>query len=139
MTGCDASLGRGSVRVGAEDLASLQGHEPAEGLHADAVLDELDATVAEEAVDAAGVEREQFVVGTGIVPGRVGRGGEVYPFIRWQELVVRRARDAVGPIRLGPAPVTTVAPGDVPAGRVALEDRVTLEGRPDHVRLLIGA
>src|SRR5260370_42607177 len=100
MTGCDASLGRGPIRVGADDLASLQGHEPAEGLHADAVLDELDATVAEEAVDAAGVERVKLIVVPGVVARRNDAVGEIGPFIRRNELVVRRARDAVGPSRL---------------------------------------
>ena len=43
----------------------------------DRVLDEPDAAVAEEAVDAAGVEREELVVGAGVVAGGAEVPGSV--------------------------------------------------------------
>ena len=56
-----------SILVGGDNLTTLERHQAAEGHEVDRVLDEADAAITHQDVDAAGMEGEQFVVGAGVV------------------------------------------------------------------------
>ena len=98
-----------------DDFATVEGDEAPEDDDVGRGLHELDATVAEEAVGPTGVEREDFVVGTGIVAGdgRVtGRAGcrckgTAKPSSRASAgpVLLMLPGDAEGVVGLGPAPV----------------------------------
>ena len=99
-----------SIRVGGDDFATPEGDEAAEGDDVDRVLEEPDAAVAHQDVDAAGVEREQLVVGAGVVArGDAGPGGNCQADCSYvgRNLLFGLPGDAVRGVGLGPPPVAT--------------------------------
>src|SRR5271157_5830483 len=111
-----------SIAVPGEHLTAVEGNESTEGNHVYIVLDKVNATVAEQAIRTAGMERSDFIVVAGVVArsatsevasivhGNCTSSTDCWPvntFVIRAELVVGLAGDAVGGIGFGPPPVAT--------------------------------
>ncbi len=108
-----ASSGRGpgstrSIGIRGKDFATVQGDQSPQGNGANGGFDETNAAVTEEAVDTAGVKREQFIVGAGVVAACAKQPGVGFIrclFMGRYIFVVGHTRYAIARIGLGPTPV----------------------------------
>src|SRR5271157_1725853 len=116
-----------SIAVRGEHLTAVEGNERAEGNQVYIVPDKVNATVTEQAIRTAGMERSDFVVVAGVVARsftsnrRSSRSRRIVRAIRLKgrwcrpittliiraPFVVRLARDAVRSIRFSPTPIAT--------------------------------
>jgi hypothetical protein len=119
-------LGPESIGVGGDHLTTMAGHERAEGNNANRIPDKLNVAITKQAVDAAGMEGVQLVVGPSVVTrGEEGAWGQLprQLLMGGLVLVIGLARNPERGIGFGPTPVT--------AGRGKTPRRTQTKGRAD--------
>src|SRR5208337_1805680 len=105
---------QGSIGVGGDHLSTMAGHERAEGNNANRVPDKLNVAITKQAVNAAGVEGIQLVVGASVVTrghekARAhARGGLPWCLlVGGSVLVIGLAGDTEGGVGFSPPPEAT--------------------------------
>ncbi len=118
---------QGSIGVGGDHLTPLEGNEGAEGNNVNRLPDKLNVAITKQAVDAAGMEGVQLVVGTGVVTRGEERAWGQLPrqlLMGGLVLVIGLARNPERGIGFGPTPVT--------AGRGKTPRRTQTKGRAGY-------
>ena len=117
---------QGSIGVGGDHLTPLEGNEGAEGNNVNRFPDKVNAAITKQAVDAAGMEGVQLVVGPSVVKRGEERAWERLPrqlLMGGLVLVIGLARNPERGIGFGPTPVT--------ASRGKTPRRTQTKGRAD--------
>ena len=100
---------QGSIGVGGDHLTPPEGNEGAEGNNANRVPDKLNVAITKQAVDAAGMEGVQLVVGPSVfIRGEEGAWGQQprQLLMGGLVLVIGLARNPERGTGFGPTPVT---------------------------------
>src|SRR5271157_5572057 len=127
---------QGSIGVGGDHLTPLEGNEGAEGNNVNRLPDKVNAAITKQAVDAAGMEGVQLVVGPSVVKRGEERAWERLPrqlLMGGLVVVIGLARNPERGIGFGPTPVTAgrgITPRNTPR-------RTQTKGRADIGRVAV--